>query len=231
MPFFKRLRTLDWPALLAELVLVFVGITAALWFENLNDARRDAKLETAVLGELVTALESDTSDLHFNIVSSARTIASIDTVLAYLDARRPYDPSLAAHFGRATRVTNFFSNSSAYESLKSLGLGLVTNDTLRVAITRYYELQARELNRIEELFVNDTWMSEVEPQMVSKFDYRFILAPAVPNDYAALTRDLRYKAMLRTMREITSWKASLSQSTLDEAGVLLQAIATELATR
>jgi len=41
MPILRRLKALDWTALLAELVLIFIGITAALWFDNANQDRAD----------------------------------------------------------------------------------------------------------------------------------------------------------------------------------------------
>ena len=94
MPIMRRLKTLDWPTLVAELVLIFVGITAALWFDSLNESRADRRLETDVLSELEVALESDTVDLNFNLRSSARTLTAIDTVLTYLDQRHPYESTL-----------------------------------------------------------------------------------------------------------------------------------------
>lgn len=224
MPIMKRLKGLDWPALVAELVLIFVGITAALWFDNVNREREERHRELAVLVQLRAALESDTADLNFNLRSSGRTLQSIDTVLAFLSRRAPYDSSLAEHFSQAAVATNFVPNSAAYEYLKSLGLGTVSSDSLRFGITHYYEVQVQVLTRVEELFVNGNWTNALMPQMMEKFAYRFLFEPAVPHDYDSLTRDTRYRTVLTTTKEILEWKDQISRQTLGKAEALLESI-------
>lgn len=228
MPLLKRLRALDWPTLVAELLLIFVGITAALWFDGLAESRAAARREASVLGELASALRSDTADLSFNLRSDELTRTSLDTVLAHLSRRLPYDSTMALHFGRASRFTNFLPNTSAYEYLKSLGLASVTNDGLRRDITRYYEVQHRYLTSVEGIFVNGSWHEMMAPQMIEKFDYAFFFEPAAPRDYRALQNDLTYATTLRTMGEILTWKVQITAQTLDQAEALLARIDDEL---
>ena len=224
MRILRRLASLEWPHLILEVVLIFVGITGALWFDNLKQAREERRLERSILQELATALTSDTTDLHFNLRSSTRTLASIDTVLTYLQERRPYDPSLADHFRSASSATNFLVNSAAYEDLKSVGLGTISNDTLRIRIAQYYEVQVAYLTKVESLFVNGNWSDVVRPQMLEKFHYRFLFEPAVPLNYRALYGDVRFQTALETMRETIKWKASLSRRTIRDAEWLLESI-------
>ena len=231
MPIMRRLKTLDWPTLVAELVLIFVGITAALWFDSLNESRADRRLETDVLTELGVALESDTLDLNFNLRSSARTLAAIDTVLTYLDQRRPYESTLADHFRQASIHTGFLHNSAAYEFLKSVGLNIISNDSLRVAITHYYEYEVQYLRAVEQGFVSRNWNDAMRPQMMEKFSFQFLFQPAVPNDYSALFDDGEYQTVLRTTRGVLGWKDGRTRSVLESAEGLLEGIRAELVPR
>ena len=221
MPLLKSLRSLNWPGLVVELVLIFVGITAALWFDNIKEDREARRTESQVLRELVVSLHKDTADLHQNLRSSAQTRQSIDTILRYFDERRPYREDLAAHFRRSSLFTNFLQNPGVYEYLKSIGLSTITDGSLRAGIAEYYEYRVPYLRNIEALFLNGNWSDGMRPQMMEKFSYRFFFGPAVPHDYAALATDRRYRTLLETTKEILEWKDDRSSEVLDNAEALL----------
>lgn len=221
MPILKGLKKLDWPTLATELVLIFVGITAALWFDNLNQTRDERRRESEVLVEIAAALASDTADLHINLRATAGSLASIDTILHRFDESVPYDSTLADHFRRASVITNFLINAAAYEYLKSVGLGLISDDGVRRDITQYYEVDVQYLKGIEAVFVNQNWIDTLRPQMVRKFDYGFFFAPATPHDYGSLARDRELRSVLRTTREILEWKGERTRLVLERAEELL----------
>lgn len=229
MPILRRLRTLDWPTLLAELVLIFVGITAALWFENVNQERAERGVEQEVLSQLVVALQSDTADLNSNLRSGARTSAAIDSILVYLDEKRPYHESLADHFGRSSIHTNFFLNAAAYEFLKAVGFDIIQNDDLRRGITQYYEVEVGYLTGVEQTLVNENWNGGMRPRMTRSFSYHFLYGPAVPHDYAALSEDPEYRSLLTTTRALLRFKDSRTRVVLEHAEELLRRIGAELA--
>lgn len=231
MPILKSTRPLDWPALALELLLIFVGITAALWFDGVKEARQARETETQVLVDLSRSLARDTADLNQNLRASARTLASIDTILARFDDGRPYDDVLAAHFSRAAVFTGFLHNPGVYEYLKSIGLGTLADHDLRAAVARYFEYTVPYLREVEQLFVEGNWTGAVRPQMMEKFDYRFLFEPAVPHDFEALRADREYRTMLRTTREVIGWKDARSRLVRTEAEELLARVDRELAAR
>jgi hypothetical protein len=224
----KRLRGLDWPTLLAELVLIFVGITAALWFDNWNAARDSARLEEEVLTEISAALVADTVDLNINLASSARTLSSIDTILLYFDNGWPYADELADHFRQAAEHTGFIQHKGAYEFLKSAGVGLIRNQTLRANISRHFEHEVRYLHEVEDIFVTRTWEAVVRPQMTEKFSYQLFFGPAVPHDYQALSGDPEFRSALTTIREAIIWKDRRTRAVLESAEELIEGIRVEL---
>lgn len=215
------MKNLDWPTLLVELVLIFVGITAALWFENRNEDRRDRALEDEIRAELVEALRSDTVDLRSNLRLDSIGIAAIDSILRFMEDGRPYDPSMDTVFGASTQLSGFIQNTAAYEYLKSVGLGILSNDTERRAVVEYYEYDVRYLLRIEEKFSMDNWQNALKPLMLREFQYRLFGQEAKPNDYSELMADPQYRSVLQTTREILVWKRQLSDVVLEGARDIL----------
>jgi hypothetical protein len=221
MPLFKHLRSLNWVGLGVELVLIFIGITAALWFDGLKEAREAQRTEQQILVELSRSLAQDTADLNMNLRVSARTRASIDTILTYFDNGRPYAAELANHFATASIFTAFIQNPGVYEYLKSIGVGAISDDDLRVSVSRYYEYTVPYLRGVEDLVIFGNWNDAMKPQMMEKFAYRFLFEPAEPHDYELLRGDREYRTVLTSTREMIQWKDTRTRDVLVAAEELL----------
>jgi len=140
----KEARTF-WIYAFGEFVLVFLGILIALQVDNWNQDRRVRRLETVMLGELFVNLKNDLADLDTNINIQTSATASIKIALAFIDGDETWHDSLATHFGELTSGTIFFENISSYESLKSLGIDLISTDSLRQQITHTFETMSASI--------------------------------------------------------------------------------------
>lgn len=219
---------IPWLRVALEGVVIVTSILLALAADAWWDGRQDRSVEQEVLSQLVFALQSDTADLNSNLRSSARTSAAIDSILVYLDEKRPYHESLADHFGRSSIHTNFFLNAAAYEFLKAVGFDIIQNDDLRRGITQYYEVEVGYLTGVERTLVNENWNGGMRPRMTRSFSYHFLYGPAVPHDYAALTEDPEYRSLLTTTRALLRFKDSRTRVVLEHAEDLLRRIGAEL---
>ena len=108
-----------------------------------------------------------------------------------------------------------------YEYLKSIGLGAISDDNLRVNVSRYYEYTVPYLNGIEDLFIDGNWNDAMKPQMMEKFAYRFFFEPAEPHDYELLREDREYRTVLTSTREMLEWKDMRTRDVLEAAEELL----------
>lgn len=228
MSMLKRVVGRRLSALVLELVLIFLGITAALWFESAGAERDERALEVVILHEMKLTLESDTVDLHQNLIAAGTTLTSIDTVLAYLVEGRPYRPALDAYFGRVASVTGFFHNPAAYEYLRSSGLGVISNDALRQHIVRYYDYEVPGLLVIEEYYVHDGSQDFMQPQVMAKFDYDVSSEVAVPRNYASLRTDHEFLNALRAASGGLKFQIARTENTLNSATSLIAEIALAL---
>jgi hypothetical protein len=216
---------------LGEMTLIFLGITAALWFENTNAARHQRELETQILREMSESIALDTIDLHINLRVDDSIRASIDTVLAHLRSPSPYVDGLSEHFGRASRYVHFFHNPAAYEHLRSAGFDVISSDSLRQAIISYYDQAVSLVRWLDQAVVANHHESYLLPQMMGKFEYTSPFAPAVPLDFPALRGDVEYRNALRLASFGTSVQFDGTQRAVASAESLLRLIEAELAGR
>lgn len=86
---------------------------------------------------MVVDLRADTADLNGNLRSSARAHAARISLLTWLSGSEPFDSTTESLFAGSLGITNFLSNSSAYENLKSVGVDLIHDDAMRVEIAGY----------------------------------------------------------------------------------------------
>lgn len=126
---------------LGEVFLVVIGILIALQINNWNNNNQQRKLEIKYLTEIKENLKNDLSGLEYNIDFNQSKSQSNRIILKYLNGQINYEDSLEFHFSNLMFATRLVANMSAYASLKSRGLEIVTNDSLRQHITNLYEFE------------------------------------------------------------------------------------------
>ena len=174
-----------WRFAIAEFFLVFLGILIALQVDNWNQDRKDRKLEKVLLNEMLLNLRSDLEDVEYNINYHNRFLVSGEIVLAFIDGEEPYHDSLDTHFGHLNGGTAFMENISAYESLKSIGIDLIRNDSLRQKITYLYAVTYDYIMTVAQFaqaHVTESWNPSISEHIfiIKYFD------KAVPLDVSAM---------------------------------------------
>ncbi len=116
---------------IGEIVLVVIGILIALSINNWNEQRKNANQELKLLQSFKIGLEKDLSDIDSNISSHTTAINSANLILNLLEKNQTYNDSLAKHFSYAMAPSFFVNTTTAFETLKSKGIDLITNENLR----------------------------------------------------------------------------------------------------
>ena len=182
----------------AEVGLIFLGITLAIGFENWNAERAERIDERALLAELQADLRSNVDILEAGLAYNRQSVARIDTVLSHLESRLPYTPNLASSFAYLDNWASPYLSRSAYETLKSRGVSIISDTEMRQGVVRLYE------NLYVDL-VNDADRSEwinyevsMIPLMLRTVEER-PGSIAEPIDYDSLLDDREFRtALLRT---------------------------------
>lgn len=197
----------QWPRYLVEVVVVVFSILSAFALENWRDDRSRAAEEVTILRAALSGLQSDLDDIDFNTARHQEAVASLDLILAQLETGAPYHDSLAAHFHHGTIMPRFVHSSSAYETLQSRGLDLVSNEEVRDALVRVYGRNYADYLRAEDDLASEVAYG-LRHIMSGRFTegYRFsevgssYRGTATPLDFESLRSDSEYLYYLRTLR-------------------------------
>lgn len=138
--FFKNVKVF-------ELVMIFIGITLSMQFDNLNEYRKDRKKEKEILSSIYVDLKVSKIDLH-NVVKGLEKyfispLHELDSVLM-LDSTLTAEAYQPMYFPIGSSV--LYDNAGAYQNFKSNGGFLVRNNALKIALFKYYEVDLKWVN-------------------------------------------------------------------------------------
>ena len=152
---------------IGEIVLVVIGILIALSINNWNEGNKRQAQEVKILKEIKSELEDALIDLVDDIEDHNRNLNSTKLIGDAILFNQKHHDSLNKHFLLIIDHEDFIAKQSAFESLKSLGLEIITSDSLREKITTTYlhiEKQIGEENRSNKSAIK-LW-SILEPHFV-----------------------------------------------------------------
>ncbi|NND10866.1 MAG: hypothetical protein HKN96_06625 [Flavobacteriaceae bacterium] len=125
---------------IGEIVLVVIGILIALQINNWNEGRKNNQRETLILKEILNSINKDlkyNEDVVDRLIERKRQ--GLDSLETYIVDKKPIQDSLFLNFySDAGQIIALLYDNGPYEALKSSGLELITNDSLRSAINNLY---------------------------------------------------------------------------------------------
>jgi hypothetical protein len=124
---------------IGEVILIFIGITLAVGFENSAEEKRASELARGLLIGVQQDLDANATELDGNIEIDETFLASLTLVLAHLDTSSAWPDSLSVELENAMHWSSPFLSTSGYEGLKQAGLHRVPDEELRTAIVRLFE--------------------------------------------------------------------------------------------
>lgn len=142
-----------WGKYAFEFLLIFIAVLAAFMLNNWNDNRKDANAEAKLLFEMSNGLEKDLVDLNDNFGGHKSGIAAVKFWRkVFLNQEFNKDSLIQCYFD-INRDYISLQNTSAYTNLKSRGLELIGNDSLRLKVIALYEYDYVLLKAFEEEYV------------------------------------------------------------------------------
>jgi len=123
---------------IGEIVLVVIGILIALSINNWNEARKDKLKEKKILVELKSDLEANSIILQNQINEHKRISRHINITIEHLESKKPFNDTIGKYVQQIQWVETIQFLSSAYESLKTMGVDLISNDSIRADVTNIF---------------------------------------------------------------------------------------------
>lgn len=145
---FSKIRY--WRRYAFEFLSMFIAVVAAFALDNWNENRRDHLAEIKILSEISNGLGKDIDDVDLNISGHEKGIRAVNYWRDIIKEIPRKKDSVEAKFHFFLRDFVLIQNISGYETLKSKGLELVENDSLRYKIITLYEYDYNALRKLEE---------------------------------------------------------------------------------
>lgn len=149
----RKIKTTNWKTYTFEFLSIFVAVISAFALNNWNDNRRDRIAENKILTEISIGLEKDLEDIKLNAEGHKFGIKACNYFRKIASQQDVSSDSSLYHYFNLTRDFISIQNIAGYETLKSRGLELIQNDSLRQCIISLYEYDYSTLRKFEEEYV------------------------------------------------------------------------------
>lgn len=158
-----------------EFLSIFIAVLAAFALNNWNDNRNDNLAEEKILAEIANGLEKDIKDVIVNKKGHIHGIKACEYWRNVLTSGEVEKDSITQRYFDLTRDYVSIQNTSGYETLKSRGLELIDNDSLRLAIISLYEYDYNTLRKFEEAYeemqFHKSYFDKINKVLAPKFKF------------------------------------------------------------
>lgn len=126
---------------IGEIVLVVIGILIALSINNWNENRKLDIYERKMLREIYASLKADHLMCQNMLAGLNRMEIANDSIIKFLKNDTGDLTTVRGYFTTTALSSNLDFKLSAYESLKSRGLDIISNDSLRKSLSNLYDFR------------------------------------------------------------------------------------------
>jgi hypothetical protein len=168
-------RKINWKLYLFEFLSVFFGVTLAFALNKWNEDRKDIRSEIKILTEIRNGLKLDLYDFNENIDGHNLGIKACEYFRRVINNEEFDQDSFQIHYFILLRDFISVQNKTGYESLKSKGLELVRNDSLRHNIIALYDFHFEIIEKLEESYsenqFNENYYKPINDKLSRHFNF------------------------------------------------------------
>jgi hypothetical protein len=201
-----------------EVAITAVGILIALgvnsWWQN----HQDRKSEVQMLTEMRSELVADTSDMRTDEAAYGLVRGATEELPKRLRGGQAYSQDVDSLFGVQVLFRNHLTSSSAWETLISRGVDLIADDSLRLQVMQYYQMDDY-LIKLWNSVDHDLVFSSIRPYFRTHFALNGLHgaeARAHPLNYSQIAADPQMAYMLAERHDaVVSTLAGYNKATED----------------
>jgi len=218
-----------------EVILIVIGILLALYLNNINSEQKSKIVEIELLNELKSNVSSSIKSFERTLESEREYLGYNLLILDYLDNKKPFDDTLLTPFGAYFWTVSSNPISGGYTYLKSKGIDLITNDSLRKNLSVLFENEFLIIKEENQIWANNLQLSISYPYHVSHFRRYFLkdsisgdIEVAKPFNYNALINDNKFKSINAEIISNRNWNINSLQDLIIKSEVVVKEIEDEL---
>ena len=218
-----------------EVILIVIGILLALYLNNINSEQKSKLVEIELLNELKSNVNSSIKSFERTLESEREYLGYNLLILDYLDNKKPFDDTLLTPFGAYFWTVSSNPISGGYTYLKSKGIDLITNDSLRKNLSVLFENEFLIIKEENQIWANNLQQNISYPYHVSHFRRYFLkdsisgdIEVAKPFNYNALIHDDKFKSINAEIISNRNWNINSLQDLIIKSEVVVKEIEDEL---
>ena len=203
---------------IGEIVLVVIGILIALSINNWNENRKLKAKELKIIQHFENRLNRDLFVTRWFTEINISARSSMDYLTNYMEKDLPYKDSLKFHFGNITQTWGLNVDYAAYEELKSIGVDIISNETLKTNLLDYYSESQLAIKGA------DTYSNILQDASRTIFPNHFIqrwnttsefqlgklpVIEMIPDNYEQLKKDKKFKYFIKSLKNENFWLIEL----------------------
>jgi len=131
---------------IGEILLVVIGILIALQINNWNEHRKVQKQEIQIYKELKSDLLQTKKEILNTVTKHKEIIKSTQNLIYDIIKKESYSRATYSRFTSSSDDFQIIPKTSAFESLKNIGVQILSNDSLRIRITDLYQLDLKRFD-------------------------------------------------------------------------------------
>lgn len=161
-----------WKNYLFEFLSIFIAVITAFALSNWNDNANNKHSEQKILTEIRNGIGIDQKDFEGNIVGHNTSLKANKRFRELLVGKTMHEDSIALFYISLFRDYTPVINRSGYESLKSAGLKIIRNDSLRFEIISLYDYYYGILDILDKVNEMQSFNNYFEP--INKLLYPYM---------------------------------------------------------
>ena len=209
---------------LGEIILIFIGITLAITFENFRENKKARTTELLLLKEMLNDEKRNVRDLKSNLKDYQKAVKGCNYMLDRIDNKKAYDDSLGFYVNDIRHTPVFQISYSAYNTMNSIGWQIISNDSLRKEIIFLYDYY---YDALEELAHNRD-MPITNNQFMPIYNRHFDVGDKKPLSYDSLIEDTYFENIIREVKTIKEDVIGFTERRLKRSENLQELIKSEI---
>lgn len=153
-----------------QVLLITSSVLLAFAINNWNERRKERQEQIATLKAIKRGVENDLVDLRINANDYRESVEGIQYLRRSIHSGSYNPDTLNTVLADIINPSFFLSNPGPFETLKSRGVELIQNDSLRDLISSYYHYTYQLIAKFEEHSIDFTY-EVLRPMVFEHIDF------------------------------------------------------------
>jgi len=178
-----------------KLTSIIVFITFVTSF-SYGQTQTHSGLENTVLKELRLDLIQNLDDINSNIEALVLSEKANRMIVNHMENNLPYNDSLDFYFGNLYPYLVFSPNETTFNFVKQNGMSIISNDSLRLAVSDLYGVQYGIYKSYENIYFVEHYTNYIKPMFIAEFKAFKFYRSFKPRDYSEFIKNQEYKRIM-----------------------------------